>query len=370
MAIYKVIQDVEAEDTLIGPLSLRQCIYAAIAAMAGYACFVSVAKGVPFLIALFLPFILFGTFFAIPWSKQQPTEIWALAKIRFFLKPRRRIWDQSNANELVTITAPKKIERILTNGMSQTEVKSRLQALADTIDTRGWAVKNVGVNIYNQPASGPYDTSDRLVSAANMPQEVPNYDTTAVVDMLDARTNPLAQQLDQMMDAASTAHRQRIVQQLEQPGQAIPAAGLAASQTQNLPADYWFLNNPLPADQQAGQPLYGDAAAPPVPVAAIPTADEEAFIHNLKAQEHQMPVSYGHLRTIQPLSAQTQMPAVQGPVAAQQQVAQVPLPPVTASLKPATIELANNNDLTVAAMAHEAQRLNSNLEEEVIVTLR
>ncbi len=395
VATYKVIQDVEAEDTLIGPLSLRQCIYAAMAALGAYASFVAVAKHMPYLVFLFLPFIAFGAFFAFPWSKQQPTEVWALAKVRFFLKPRRRVWDQTGVHELVTITAPKKIERILTNGLSQTEVKSRLQALADTIDTRGWAVKNVGVNIYNQPGSGPYDSSDRLVKPASMPQEVPNYDTTALVDILDTQTNPLAGQLDQMMSASSDAQRERIVQQLNQ-AQAGRNVAVGAGQPgmtgqpASAPADYWFLQNPNPisqgtaaqpgwANQNAsntavvGQPsIYGSSTVQPIPVAATPTAAEEAFIQSHKVQEGQVPIAYGNLRTIQPLAAQTQMPAATSaaPLMPQQAAPQIAFVPVTTALKPATIELVNNNDLSVAAMAHEARRLNSDSPEEVIVSLR
>jgi hypothetical protein len=83
----------------------------------------------------------------------RPTEIWALAKINFLFKTRKRVWDQSGIKELVTINVPKKIERILTDGLSQSEVKSRLNALASTLDTRGWAVKHVEApnNTYTNP---------------------------------------------------------------------------------------------------------------------------------------------------------------------------------------------------------------------------
>src|SRR5947209_2869322 len=104
MATYKVLQDIEAEDKLIGPLTLRQFIYALIAASNGYITFLVVTKGVPFLAIIFLPIVLGSAFFAWPWSRDQPTEVWALAKIRFLVKPRKRIWDQSGTKELVTIT--------------------------------------------------------------------------------------------------------------------------------------------------------------------------------------------------------------------------------------------------------------------------
>ena len=143
MATYKVLQDIEAEDTLIGPLTLRQCIYAGIAVIGGYLSFVLISRGVGYLSVVFLPFILGGLFFAFPWSKQQTTEVWALAKVRFFLKPRKRIWNQSGVKELVTITAPRRAPKNYSRHLSPTEVQSRLRALADTIDSRGWAVKNI-----------------------------------------------------------------------------------------------------------------------------------------------------------------------------------------------------------------------------------
>jgi hypothetical protein len=149
MATYKVLQDIEAEDKLIGPLTLRQCIYAGIAMGCSYLSVLATSKHAAFVLVLFVPVIGICSFFAFPWRQDQPTEVWALAKIRFYLKPRRRIWDQSDVKQLVTITAPKHVERVLTNGLNQDEVRSRLNALASTIDSRGWAIKNVNVSLGN-----------------------------------------------------------------------------------------------------------------------------------------------------------------------------------------------------------------------------
>ena len=41
MATYKVIQDIEAEDKLVGPLTLKQFIYAGISALCLYICFIA-----------------------------------------------------------------------------------------------------------------------------------------------------------------------------------------------------------------------------------------------------------------------------------------------------------------------------------------
>src|SRR5471030_1443257 len=118
MSTYKVLQDIEAEDKILGPLTLRQFIYALIAALFLYISFICLTKGASYLLVLFLPPALFTGFFAFPFGKDQPTEVWALAKIRFLFKPRLRIWDQSGIKELVTVTVPKRIERVLTNGLN------------------------------------------------------------------------------------------------------------------------------------------------------------------------------------------------------------------------------------------------------------
>src|SRR3954470_14920168 len=123
MATYKVIQDIEAEDKLLGPLTLRQFSYAGITVFFLWLSYFVVIHHAAFLIAFIAPFALFSGFLAFPWSREQPTELWALARIRFILKPRKRVWDQSGLKELITITVPKRIEHIYTDGLSQTEVR-------------------------------------------------------------------------------------------------------------------------------------------------------------------------------------------------------------------------------------------------------
>jgi hypothetical protein len=291
MATYKVIQDIEAEDHLLGPLSFRQFIYGLIAAFGLYISFLCLTKGVGFLAIFFLPPALFSGFLAFPFGKDQPTEVWALAKLRFLVKPHRRVWNQSGVKEMVTITVPKRVEVVRTNGLNQTEVQSRLTALANTIDSRGWSIKNVDVNMYSQPDQMSMEAdSDRLIGPSAMPQEVPNYDIQASDDILDEQSNPVAHQMDQMITAATNAHRQQIIQQLNQP--AIGAAGTPAiAQSAGPPADYWFLNTPSVTPQTASQAVFGQAqlVAPHDPRgdnASIPvaTADEQAFLQQMKTQ--------------------------------------------------------------------------------------
>ena len=183
MATYKVLQDIESEDKLLGPLSLKQLIFAFIAVGLIFMMFrilTATALGVvrwPLLSFFLLPTILFSVL-AAPLGRDQPTETWLLAKIRFFLKPRKRVWDQNGPKELVTITAPKKLERKLTKDFSEHEVRSRLDALANVMDSRGWAVKNVNVNLNDQTPYF-YQDDDRLLDPLTLPQEVQTTDVQA-----------------------------------------------------------------------------------------------------------------------------------------------------------------------------------------------
>lgn len=363
MATYKVIQDIEAEDKLVGPLTLRQFIYAGIAAVSLYLGFLSATKGAPYMLVLFVPIAGFTGFFAFPWGKDQPTEIWALAKLRFLLKPRRRIWDQSGAKELVTITAPKKVERQLTNGLNQDEVRSRLGALANTIDSRGWAIKNVNVNL--NAMNPAIDTSDRLVNISSLPQEVSSIDVRAADDMLDEQANPIAQQFDNMINASSAAHRQQLLAQLQQPS-AAPAASRPAAAAQP-PADYWFLHQPAPVPGQAtfvDAPVVAPGATQPLsaPQAATPTAEEEALVEKMKAENHSQSAAYGHMKVLKtPEELMAEDAARRAAAAAK--------PPVTPVKQAAIMNLANNDDLDVATIARQAQRASEGEDGEVVISL-
>ena len=173
MAVYKVIQDVEAEDKLLGPLTFKGFIYILIAgalAFINFKLLVSTELGAFRWLLIFifgLPMLLFGLL-ASPLGREQPTEVWLLSRIQFLLKPRQRIWNQSGLSHLVTVTAPKKQELHLTKDLSQSEVKSRLRALAMTMDSRGWAVKNA--------TAGP-----------------------AAKDVMDEQNSPTAQKFDKLM---------------------------------------------------------------------------------------------------------------------------------------------------------------------------
>lgn len=394
MAVYKVIQDIEAEDKLLGPLTLRQFVYAGVSVLFFYLTFLVSTKGAAFMAVIFLPLALASGFFAWPWSRDQPTEIWALAKIRFLVKPRRRIWNQMGVKELVTITAPRKVQTVYTNNLSQAEVESRLKALAETIDTRGWAIKNINVNMYQQQQPQQFaavPSSDRLIDMATMPQQVPEFQLQPTEDVLED-SNPIAQQFDSMIAASTKAHREDILENLRHMDTPQPAPPANQATNATPQSNYWFLNQPSAGDTTVPQravtfntqvvspatqtgPQNQPIASPNAPSEQI---DEAALIEQLHEQDRMRgPSPYGRLHTIQPLAAQPPQgqydPAGNGIPAfvgqSVQQPANTQQPQVTPQPDPAILQLASNDDLNVATIARQANKRKEELRDEVVISL-
>lgn len=360
MATYKVIQDIEAEDKLLGPLTLRQFVYAGIAVFCLWMGYLFISKGAAFLIVIILPFFLLSAFFAFPWSREQPTELWALARIRFLLKPRQRIWDQSGIKELVSITVPKRIEHIYSDGLSQTEVRSRLHALAETIDSRGWAVKNTAMSPYGVAVAG---SDDRLIDTNSIPQDANPLTTDVYEDMLDLDTNPKAQAFDSMLTANAAAHHQQLTSTM---AQASAATDQSATQTAQ-PADYWFLNQPSQQNIPKGNDLFGTDVV--VPGAASDDnqttgLDEDALTQQLRAQADQSLLENSHLPTLLPLAEQEKRKAAQ--TAAAQASATSPM---TAAPDAAILGLAHNDDLNIETIARQAKKAQAGDDGEVVISL-
>lgn len=340
MATYKVIQDIEAEDKFLGPLTLKQFIFGAAGVFFGYLGFFAVSQGAAFLLVLFIPPMLLGFFLAFPWSKEQPTELWVIAKLRFKLKPRIRIWNQAGLEELVTITVPKKLEKHLTNGLDQDEVESRLKALASTIDSRGWAIKNATLpQAYNTP-----QPTERLINpAAAFPQEVPDVDINAFPDVLDDNTS-VSNNFSHMIADSTQQRRQQSLDKMDRIRHGATIASLEQPQIQFTPP------------------------------AAPAQFNEQMLSEQLRTQRAQASIANENMRTV-PISAPSQ--PVTTPVATQtpapQPVITQPAQPqaaMTPAVKPDILELAQNNDLNVATIAREASRSGPDNGGEVVVSLR
>lgn len=133
MGQYKVPQDVEAEDKLIGPLSLRQFIYVVIGLGWAGLMFLLFSKIIVVMIIAILPVTGFFLLLGFGRRQEQSFDNYLAAVVKFFIEPRIRVWDKDlSQNELVKKTekAPEIIPAKNVNVGS-------LKQLAMIMDTHG-----------------------------------------------------------------------------------------------------------------------------------------------------------------------------------------------------------------------------------------
>ncbi len=102
MATYKVPQDVEAEDRLLGPFTFRQFVYLLIAAIAG-ALAAALFQIFPLLAILPLPVIIFFLILALPLKKDQPMETYLAAIVSFYMKPNKHLKLSRNLARVILV---------------------------------------------------------------------------------------------------------------------------------------------------------------------------------------------------------------------------------------------------------------------------
>lgn len=144
MATYKVPQDVEAEDKLIGPLSLKQFIFAILFFASAYVTYLfTQIPPKPLFGIVGLPFLLIFGILAFYQRPDQPVEVYLLAWLNYHLKPKVRVWDQEGYEEHVIITVPKVEEVDYTKGLNQRMIQDKTKQFSQIVDTRGWSAKGV-----------------------------------------------------------------------------------------------------------------------------------------------------------------------------------------------------------------------------------
>lgn len=413
MAVHKVPQDVEADDKFFGPLSFKQFLFGGGSLVLGYVIFVALSRGAwPFAIVI-LPFFAFFTALAFPWSKDQPTELWLASRIRFLLVPHKRIWNQSGMKDLVTITVPKREAHIYSDGLSQDQVRSRLNALATVVDTRGWAVKNVmatpqGAVVPMQQQTTP---SDRLVEArsdASLTERVAVVESTQ--DIMDDQQNPVAQQFNSLLQQSTEKHKQDTLAMIQQArhnaeqqaagaGPTLPPvspqAAVQAQPAQQQDTSWLLTQKKQPTDptlasfQQTATVLPGQTATDPatnigVGIATVGKQDEEKLLEHVKEKKKRDKeiLQRSHLKVIKTPEEIKQEEAEERAKAAEESIRQqmaeqeaamaqyTPTPASTTPVDPAILNLASNDDLNVETLARQAQKDKLDDDTEVVISLR
>ena len=195
MAEHKVPQNVEAEDKLIGPFSFRQFVYLMIAVALGFFAFILGQIAFP-LAVIPAPFCLFFLVIALPLRKDQPTEIYVAALLKYYFKPRVRIWKADGEQPLVEISNPTTDEGPKTKDIAGDEVSRRLSFLANLSDTQGWSVRGMGAPVNNT------NLNDEFAS-----------DAINFEDVME--DSSLSNSIDHMLDRSEQKMRQNAIEQMK-----------------------------------------------------------------------------------------------------------------------------------------------------------
>jgi hypothetical protein len=249
MGQYKVPQDVEAEDKIIGPLTMRQFIYAIIGIMWGVICFAAFRKVIPLMIVIGLPPVMLFLLLAFYKRDGQNFEQLLVAMAGYFGQSRRRLWAKEPLVEAFQITATK-----ITSSISQrnpAEVRSQLEQLGAMIDARGQVAASAGLD------------DDRIYLPAQPVASNDEPEQPDVYDVPAAAPDPLAQLIQQSVQnlkaEAIEQMRREALQEAPAPHKARPkttAPVTSSTMTQPVSGDIIRLateNDDLTVSQIAAQ---------------------------------------------------------------------------------------------------------------------
>lgn len=123
---YKVPQDVQREDTIVGPLTLKQLIICGCGGGVAYAIYVTLAK--TYFIEVWLPPVAIVTAITLALAFLRiydlPFHIFMMDFIEYHLLPRKRFWVQQADNPFVSLFDKKQDEKVMETATKQKPTKS------------------------------------------------------------------------------------------------------------------------------------------------------------------------------------------------------------------------------------------------------
>jgi len=134
---FKVPQDVQRADTIIGPITMTQLIILGIGGGICYAIYVSLAK--TYFIEIWLPPVaVLGALtlaFAFLKIHELPFHVFIMNLLEYYLLPRKRVWIQGTGRPLVTPSQTKKeIKKV---EEAPKKEKKSIEELTSILDSHG-----------------------------------------------------------------------------------------------------------------------------------------------------------------------------------------------------------------------------------------
>lgn len=136
---FKVPQNIDMADKIIGPLTMVQFLYLLVGGMIDYVLVQTVLPTQPFLFFIIGgPIAIFSLMMAFVKVNDIPFPRFLQSVILYIASPKRRIWEKS-----ADINVPVRIEAIrkpFKSKVIKTQIeKSEIEKMASVLDTAGWA---------------------------------------------------------------------------------------------------------------------------------------------------------------------------------------------------------------------------------------
>lgn len=320
MAQYKVPQDVEADDKLLGPFSFRQFVYLLITGG-----FIAMAVGLfqlfPLLAIVPLPFALFFGAMALPLKKEQPMETYLAAMVSYRIKPHVRLWTPGQRETTITIAAPKITEEEKKQNIrdiTEEEAEHRLSFLADVVDTGGDSIKNFGAPRMNEQIVQEAATTQDMFENSNFG----NLESTITRDETERHEDVIRA----MKQELAKSENVEINGSVKKWGDSEEKEGESTETKKE--------NEVVPQEQKEDEAEKKAPSGPDYDSAVVVKPD---FMMDKEAVEKKHKENQEKAKTV--------------------------------SANPSIMELANNSDYSVATIAKEANRIKEREEGEVFVSL-
>ena len=360
MAQYKVPQDVEADDKLIGPFSFRQFVYLLVAGGL-IALAVALCQLTPLLILVPAPFIILFLVLALPLKKDQPMETYMVAMISYYLKPHIRKWMPGQRDTTIYITAPKVVDDNRTRDISGEEATNRLSFLANLVDSEGYSIKGASNNSMREDLLAEANaTADMYENyrAQSLNMAIDRDKQERHDEMIQEMRNAINRREELDTSTAMISNDRGMVRERE------PVPG-AENKPEEKPLTATLNNMTAPTNNQQTNEMVDEMADPladnsgvvvmPTPASAS-TVDSTELNVDIKAMRNE---EKKNAEEVSDKNEAKEIPEKE------EKAEKNPTTPA----KPSIMELANNTDFTVATIAKEANRLNRKDEGEVFISL-
>lgn len=143
MLQFKIPQNVQREDKIVGPLTLKQLIICMVGGGIAYVLYITLAK--EYFMEIWLPpvIVIVILTLAVAFAKINdiPFAKWILLQIEFFIKPRKRVWTQGAGDVFISaykVTKPTEEDK--KRKKKKEEIKptiNQINELTKILDTHG-----------------------------------------------------------------------------------------------------------------------------------------------------------------------------------------------------------------------------------------